>query len=280
MKPFKFDLKYPDLFSVKAYNDFLDLLTEPTASEEQIELVMGLLSVGRPSDDLNKFVVGSVKHTEISAKINMYNAAKEQLDNLFVTSELMCEIRGFESLSRIGEYIIKYSFWVEETHELSCWISDDEKDYWEETLMCEKTFYVLSCFDAFPCWRVPLVIKSREELYHPYFDEDGRNDLVQNALDHIVRVNNELTCLKCCVYHDISYADVESVFGHGFTMNYQYLECLSEQYYYSQVKSLIAEYKAAKDKPWIYNDEYVEYPRNLSYIQFLNEQYKEVVQTS
>lgn len=255
------------------YNKFVKNLPKANTNKNIAEEIFAWSKVYNSSDKLEQYVPGSEKYNLILSKKEEYEYAQNRLKEYNYSKEKILDEHydGYHD-----KYITVYR------HNLSYVTQEYDYDMHEQYEVTKECFfYTEGLFDA-------KILNDLDDLLLPYDNKISRyNDNEDdNPLGIFIRYSEriayELRVHKMCLETKWDVETFFSIFEQGnttFNMNGEVK--VDEKFYYrQQVVKLMEDYKVAKDKKYIYEDRYVEYPMFKPYMHFLslleNGTYKEI----
>jgi hypothetical protein len=240
-----------------AYNKFVKNLPKANTNKNIAEEILAWSKIYKPSDKLEQYVPGSEKYNSILKQREEYEYAQNRLKEYNHSKETILD-------EHYNDYITVYR------HNLSYVTEEfdyDMHDHFEVTKEC--FFYTEGIFDT-------KILKDLDDLLLPYDKENSRyghedDNPVGIFINYSNRIAYELRVHKMCLETGLDVETFFSVFEQNnttFNMNGE-AQVDGQFYYRNQVIKLMEEYKIAKDKKYIYEDRYVEYPKYKPYMHFL-----------
>lgn len=266
--------KYYELKEVHEFNKFIKSLSIDelrSSAFQNIEyLLVNCLSFNKSYKDISKFVPNSPTWLEITEQNKKYDDAQKTLEEYKHTKEMVLEEYYPTSLN-----IWKHTY-------------STNLNFFEDTETYEETFhfYTVGTFNEHI-----LIVDNRiqpekkqikwDSLYLDYINREcsDNKDLIEEACDIIDLQNRiisayDLTERLTKQYGErITYDDLYNIFCVSNTIFYRqgsrsFIKYNEKEYFDIDIFNLVKEYWKYKDKKYIQDDEYIEYPRHVRYVDF------------
>jgi hypothetical protein len=267
MKIKKFlESKYYGLEEVHAFNAFLRSLPVSAADRQIAEEIFRLSEIRGSYEDINKFVPGSESANKIAQTNKEYAEAQEQLKAYNYSREQLLD-ECYPDYIYLFKHTITYKVVQRYTHtEYYCADEDLEPTEVDVTVFFYSTgFYK------------PVVLMNPVDLSLPYENKQCFNsDIIQTYIDSYNYLKSRLAAHITCAERKWDVNTFLKVFNLDNVTIQQYMSTTvkicdnnGKIYWNADVEQLMAEYAIAQSKKYIRGDEYVEYPWQMSYVQFL-----------